>query len=60
MRLGCMLVGPPAMVVGRRRMLFGAVMAPVSMFMRGFAVMMSSGLMMGRGVVVVFNRRVGG
>jgi hypothetical protein len=60
MCLGSMLVGPPAMVMSRVRMFFGAVMAPVSMFMRGFAVMMSGGLMMGRGVVMMFDRRMGG
>jgi hypothetical protein len=41
-------------------MLFGEFVTPVSMLMRSLTVMMSSGLMMGRGVVVVFNRRVGG
>lgn len=59
MGLGCMLVGLCAVVMSRLRMLLGEVVAPVSMFMRGFAVVMSGGLMMGRGVVVVFNRRMG-
>jgi hypothetical protein len=40
-------------------MLFGAVVTPVSMLMRSCTVMMSGGLMMGRGVEMVFNRRMG-
>ena len=55
MGLGRVLVGLCAVVMSRLRMLLGEVVASVSMLMRGFAVMMSSGLMMGRGVVVVFN-----
>jgi hypothetical protein len=40
-------------------MLSGDVVTPVGMLMRGYAVMVSGGLMMGRGVVMVFNRRMG-
>jgi len=40
-------------------MLFCEVVTPVIVVMRGFTVMMSSGLMMGRGVVMVLGRRMG-
>ena len=40
-------------------MLFGEVVTPVIMVVRGFAVVMSGGLMMGRGVVMVLSRRMG-
>jgi hypothetical protein len=40
-------------------MLSGEVVAPVGMLVRGLAVMVSSGLMVGRGVVMVFSRRMG-
>jgi hypothetical protein len=39
-------------------MLSGDVVTPVGMLMRGCAVMMSGGLMIGRGVMMVFNRRM--
>jgi hypothetical protein len=38
---------------------FGDVVAGVGVRVRGFTVMMSRGLMMGRCVVMVFNRRMG-
>ena len=40
-------------------MLFREVVPPVSMVMRGFPVMMSGGVVMGRGVVMMLNRRMG-
>ena len=40
-------------------MLLGEIVAPMTMFMRRFAVMMSGGLMVGRGVEMVFTRWMG-
>jgi hypothetical protein len=37
-------------------MLFGKVVTPVTMMVRGFTVMVSRGLMMGRGVEMVLTR----
>jgi hypothetical protein len=37
-------------------MLFGKVVTPVTMMVRGFTVMVSGGLMMGRGVEMVLTR----
>ena len=54
------LVGLGAMTMSRLGMLFGSIMAPVSMLMRGFAMMMGGGLMIRRSVVMVFHRRVAG
>ena len=57
--LRSVLVGQCAMVMSCRTMFSGEVVAGVSVLVRGFTVMMSGGLMMGRCVVMVFNRRIG-
>lgn len=40
-------------------MLFGEIVTPVTMVMRRLTVMMSGGLVVGRGVEMVFTRRMG-
>ena len=59
MGLRSVLVGQCAMVMSCRRMFSGEIVAGVSVVVGGFTVMMSGGLMMGRCVVMVFNRRMG-
>ena len=46
------------MVLSRRRMLFGLVVAPVRMVMRGGAMVLSGGLMVARRVEMMFRRRM--